>query len=124
MFPVSATAIKLEEMTATPDGEEKPADVSTSVVAAPPGYVTSRMMLFPVSATTTKEEEKAATPHGLLTLAAAPTPSSWPALPLPASVMTVPLMGTGPFALTVSASACGDAAPCASPTTPHSSTAA
>ena len=98
---LSATMIaSLEGITATPKGllklaaapapSAKPWPLPASVVTRPKG-VTRRMRWSFQSATTiTSFEGITATPDGLLKLAAAPVPSAKAALPLPASVVTIP----------------------------------
>jgi hypothetical protein len=104
---VSATTIELPEArTATLRGWKKLAEVPepserplvqvpdtqwpASVETAPP-IPTSRMQWFALSATTMKPfDASTATPCGWLKLAAMPTPSAKFALPLPATVETIP----------------------------------
>ena len=90
-----------DENTAIPFGKTKLADVPApsaeavrplpANVETPPAQLTRRMQLLLVSATRmpSRIEEKA-TPCGLEKLAAAPRPSTWPAAPLPARVVTTP----------------------------------
>ena len=134
-FIESATTITpLEGITATPAGQLKLAVVPVpsakeasplpaSVVTTPRG-VTSRMRWL--SATTiTPLEEIAATPYRELKLADVPVPSANASLPLPASVLTTPLLACTPPTPppTLSTSVWGAAPAPTSPAAPHSVTA-
>ena len=135
LYVSATTTTPLDGITATPYGLLKLAaapvpsanawlPLPASVVTTPRG-VTCRMRLLRMSATTTMPLEGImTTPNGSLKLAAAPVPSTNAALPLPARVVTTPLLAAGatPTPDTTSAAACADAAPCASPAAPHSST--